>query len=174
MPSRREFLAIVTVSVGAGVAGWFFATRNGDIQPNGQNLQGMRLTDLSGKSRSLAEWKGKVLVINFWATWCPPCREEIPDLVLSRDKLQASGVEFLGIAIDQAAKVAEFVRNVPISYPVLLADPAALTVVKAIGNPSGGLPFTVVLTRNGEIAHRNLGLVTRQKIEHQVGSALAA
>ena len=174
MPSRREVLAIAGVSVGAVVAGLFFAARVGEIQPGGDHLQDMRLTDLSGKSRSLSEWDGKVLVINFWATWCPPCREEIPDLVLSRDKLQASGAEFLGIAIDQASKVAEFVRNVPISYPVLLADPAVLTVVKAIGNPSGGLPFTVVLTRKGEIAHRNLGLVTRQKIELQVGSALAA
>lgn len=174
MPSRRELLAIAGVSVGAGVAGLFFAARVGEIEPGGEQLRGMRLTDLSGKSRSLIEWDGKVLVINFWATWCPPCREEIPDLVLSRDKLHASGAEFLGIAIDQASKVAEFVRNVPISYPVLLADPAVLTVVKAIGNPSGGLPFTVVLTRKGEIAHRNLGLVTRQKIELQVGSALAA
>jgi thiol-disulfide isomerase/thioredoxin len=132
------------------------------------------MTDLAGHPRSITEWTGKVLVVNFWATWCPPCREEIPDLVISRDKLHGSGIEFIGIAFDQAAKVAEFVRSVRISYPVLLADSSALKLVRSIGNPTGGLPFTIVLDRKGGIVHRNLGLVTRQKIEEQVSSALAA
>ena len=165
--------AIAGIGMAACVAGWLLSTRVDETSQNGEGLNGMRLTDLNGKPRSIAEWKGRVLAINFWATWCPPCREEIPDLVISRDKLHASGVEFIGIAFDQAVKVAEFVRFVRISYPVLLADSAALGVVKAIGNPSGGLPFTVVLDRKGEIVHRNLGLVTRKKIEDQVTSVLA-
>lgn len=174
MPSRREVLAIAGVSLAAGAAGWLISSQLQDPSPEGEGLGTMRVTDLAGNPRSITEWKGRVLVVNFWATWCPPCREEIPDLVISRDKLQSSGAEFLGIAFDHAAKVAEFVRDVRISYPVLLADSSALKLVKAIGNPSGGLPFTIVLDRKGGIVHRNLGVVTRQKIEQQVSFALTA
>ena len=112
--------------------------------------------------------------MNFWATWCPPCREEIPGLVRARDKLLSSKVEFVGIAIDQAAKVVDFARNVRVSYPLLMADATGLDLVRNLGNPSGGLPFTVVLDRKGMVAHRNLGSITQQKIEDQVSPMLAA
>ena len=137
-------------------------------------LLSARLADLTGKSRTLNEWRGRVLVVNFWATWCPPCREEIPALVRARDKLLPSGVEFVGIAIDQVAKVIGFARNVHISYPLLMADAAGLDLVRNLGNPSGGLPFTVVLDRKGSVAHRNLGAITQKKIEDQLAPMLAA
>jgi thiol-disulfide isomerase/thioredoxin len=140
---------------------------------DGETLMAARLADLSGKARSLNEWRGQVIVVNFWATWCPPCREEIPALVRARDKLVASGVEFVGIAIDQVSKVAEFARNVRISYPLLMADASGLELVRKLGNPSGGLPFTVVLDRKGSVSHRNLGAITQQKIEGQLGPMLA-
>lgn len=135
-------------------------------------LRSARLTDLDGKSRSLREWDGRVLVCNFWATWCPPCREEIPILMTARDKLRGSGVEFIGIAIDQADKVAEFVRKIKISYPVLLADAAGIELVRKLGNPTGGLPFTLILDKQGAIGHRHIGIVTQQGIEAQVATVL--
>ena len=174
MPERRETLVMLGVGVAAAVAGvvagpWL-ASSPGDATP----LLRAPLADLSGKPRTLGEWQGRILVVNFWATWCPPCREEIPALVRARDKMLASGVEFIGIAIDNVAKVVEFARNVHISYPLLIADASGLDLVRKLGNPSGGLPFTVVLDRKGGIAHRNLGAITEQKIEDQLRPMVSA
>ncbi|MBS0335762.1 MAG: TlpA family protein disulfide reductase [Proteobacteria bacterium] len=174
MAKRREVLLMLGVGVAAAVAGVVAGPWLVNAPGDSEALRSARLADLDGKPRSLEEWRGRILVINFWATWCPPCREEIPGLVRARDKLLPSGVEFVGIAIDQVAKVREFARNVQISYPLLMADAAGLELIRKLGNPSGGLPFTVVLDRKGSIAHRNLGAVTQQKIEDQLGPMLAA
>lgn len=174
MADRREILVIVGVGVAAAVAGVVAGPWLVNSPGDAEALRSARLTDLSGKPRTLDEWHGRILVINFWATWCPPCREEIPALVRARDKFLPSRVEFVGIAIDQVAKVAEFARNVHISYPLLMADASGLDLIRKLGNPSGGLPFTVVLDRKGSIAHRNLGALTQQKIEDQLGPMLAA
>ena len=174
MAERREVLVLLGVGIAAATAGVLLGPRlagtfqSADAEP----LHSAQLNDLSGKPRRLAEWAGKIVVCNFWATWCPPCVEEIPALVRARDKLLSSGVEFVGIAIDQADKVAEFARMVRISYPVLLADATGLDVVRKLGNPAGGLPFTVVLDRKGAIAHRKLGAVTQQEIEAQLATML--
>ena len=168
MPDRREILGLLGVGIAAGLAGVMLSPRLANAPNDIEALRSAKLTDLGGKPRSLQEWQGRILVINFWATWCTPCREEIPALVVVREKLVALGVEIVGIAIDQAAKVAEFARTVQISYPLLLADASGLDLVRKLGNSSGGLPFTVVLDRKGTVAHRNLGAVTQQKIEGQL------
>lgn len=175
MTDRREAVILLGVGVaaaGAGIAFWPHV--NGLLHPDREVLHTAQLTDLSGKLRSIDEWQGLILVLNFWATWCPPCREEIPGLVRARDKLRSSGVEFLGIAIDQEAKVTAFTRTVPVTYPLLLADANGLELLRRLGNPSGGLPFTVVLDRRGGIVHRNLGAITQQKIEDQLMSLLSS
>lgn len=174
MADRREILVLLGVGAAAAAAGVLFGPGLSDTPGAADALRSATLTDLAGKTRRLSEWDGRILVVNFWATWCPPCREEIPALVRVRDKLQASGVEFVGIAIDQAAKVVEFARNVQISYPLLLADAGGLELMRKLGNPSGGLPFTMVLDRKGAIAHRNLGAVTQQTMEDQLRPMLAA
>jgi thiol-disulfide isomerase/thioredoxin len=171
---RRETLVIVGVGVAAAVAGVIAGPWLAGAPMEAEALYSARLADLSGKARSLSEWRGRILVVNFWATWCLPCREEIPALVRVRDKLVPFGVEFVGIAIDHVAKVIDFSRNVQISYPLLMADPAGLELVRKLGNPSGGLPFTVVLNRKGSVAHRNLGAITQQKIEEQLVPMLSA
>jgi thiol-disulfide isomerase/thioredoxin len=171
---RRETLALLGVGVVAAIAGVAAGPWLTGSTADAEVLLSARLADLTGKTRTLNEWRGRVLVVNFWATWCPPCREEIPALVRVRDKLLPSGVEFVGIAIDQASKVKEFARNVRVSYPLLLADAAGLDLVRNLGNPSGGLPFTVVLDRKGSVAHRNLGAITQKKIEDQLIPMLQA
>jgi len=170
---RRETLAMLGVGVVAAVAGVAAGPWLSGGSASAEALFSVRLTDLAGTPRTLSEWRGRILVVNFWATWCPPCREEIPGLVRARDKLLPSNVEFIGIAIDQVAKVVDFARNVHISYPLLMADATGLDLVRTLGNPSGGLPFTVVLDRKGLVAHRNLGSITQQKLEGQVAPMLA-
>lgn len=174
MADRRETLVMVGVGVAAAVAGVVAGPWLAGAPMDAEALYAAPLADLSGKARSIGEWRGRILVVNFWATWCPPCREEIPALVRVRDKLAPSGVEFIGIAIDQVSKVIDFSRNVQISYPLLMADPTGLDLIRKLGNPSGGLPFTVVLNRKGSVAHRYLGAITQQKIEDQLVSMLPA
>ena len=168
---------MLAAAILATVAG-FFAYRatlsDRSVAEPVAELMRLSLPDVSGKDQSLAQWRDKILIVNFWATWCEPCREEIPGLVRARDKLLSSNVEFVGIAIDQVAKVVDFARNVHVSYPLLMADATGLDLVRTLGNPSGGLPFTVVLDRKGMVAHRNLGSITQQKIEDQVAPMLAA
>lgn len=170
MANRREVAILVGAGILAAGAGIAFGPRLTSLaQPADTSaLRSARFADLSGNQRTLDEWQGRILVINFWATWCPPCREEIPALVLAREKLLPSGVEFIGIAIDQASKVSKFKDQVPISYPLLISDAAGLDLMRQLGNPSGGLPYTIVLDRKGALIHRNLGGVTQQKIEDLV------
>lgn len=176
MPDRRAALGAIGVGITAAIAGVLVASREFEASPTGAAtaLLATRFSDLAGNSRAVSEWAGKVLVVNFWATWCPPCREEIPALVRARDKWKGSGVEFIGIGIDQGLKIREFARNVPISYPLLVAEANGLEVMRRLGNPSGGLPFTIVLNAKGGIAQRNLGAVTQEKIEAQIATALSS
>ena len=118
--------------------------------------------DLSGRTRRLIEWRGRVALFNFWATWCAPCREEMPLLDAIGRKY---GVSVVGIGIDSAAKMREFALNVGVQYEMLVAGSDAIALVKELGNPSGGLPFTVILDRAGRIANRKLGPFSGPELE---------
>ena len=120
-PGRRNALIFGAVAAGAAAAGlWLGAGGKPDL------LDSTPFTDLQGRARKLAEWRGKPVVVNFWATWCAPCREEIPMLAEARNA-GAGRFEVVGIAIDNAPKVAEYAANYKISYPVLVAGGRAWT-----------------------------------------------
>ncbi len=171
MLSRRNFV-LATAGTAAAIAGaWVSFTDK--IDPT-QTLLRTKLRDLDGTLRTLEEWRPKVLVLNFWATWCEPCREEIPALVRARQNKMSVGLgaEFVGIALDQAAKVREFASKIPISYPILLGDTAGLALIKALGNVSGSLPFTVIVDAKGNIAWRHLGALSQELIEAKLDPIL--
>ena len=156
-PSRRETLLLLAAGLAAAAAGFVVGPL---LVGKGEGIQDLRvegLVDLAGKRRHLTEWQGRVLVCNFWATWCTPCREEIPLLITARDRYGGGGVEIIGIAIDSATKVVEFKRSFRISYPILVAEATGLDLMRQLGNRSGGLPFTVFFDRRGEPVHRKLG-----------------
>ncbi len=174
-PGRREALILGAAGLAATAAGFLAgplvlrstgSERGGEAAGTaGIALRSAGFPDLAGQTRSLSEWRGRVLVCNFWATWCAPCREEIPMLMAVRAKYAASGLEIVGIAIDNPAKVRQFAASFKISYPILLAEGDGLDLMRRLGNSVGGLPYTVVADRQGGIAHRKLGALRQDDLE---------
>lgn len=130
------------------------------------------LADTEGKPHNIKEWDGKVLVINFWATWCPPCRKEMPAFIALQEQYGARGLQFVGVAIDEADKVAEFMDTYGVNYPMLLGDLAAIEVGKAYGNRFGALPYTVIIDRQGKIAFTRRGELEKDTAEAEIKKLL--
>lgn len=128
--------------------------------------------DLDDKLQPLKQWRGKVVVLNFWAPWCPPCREEIPDFISLQDKYRERGLVFIGVALDEKIKVQAFADEMGINYPILLGEMEAVDLARKIGNRLGGLPFTVVIDRNGRIVASEVGGLTLARMEKIVSPLL--
>jgi len=158
---------ILLVAALAGIAGFFF-NQGALISPvadgAAQRLMLASFSDLGGKPQSLSQWRGKVLVVNFWATWCTPCREEVPALINVRRKYAPNGVEIVGIAIDNVSKVREYAEEMHIDYILLIAGMESLNISKDLGNKAGVLPFTVVLDRDGKVAYTHAGALTEASL----------
>ena len=127
--------------------------RSSDAAP----LFGVALPDTAGREQSIGQWKGKVLVVNFWATWCVPCREEMPEFVKLQKEQGDRGLQFVGIAIDDVAKVKEFAAELQLNYPALIGGYGAIELSKSLGNRLGALPYTLIVDRTGRISHAQLG-----------------
>jgi thiol-disulfide isomerase/thioredoxin len=123
------------------------------------------LPDLADTLQPISQWRGKVMVVNFWASWCEPCREEIPEFIELQKKFGDRGLVFVGIAVDQKERAAAFSKQIGINYPVLVGDLSAMTLAAAAGNPQGALPFTVIIDRSGSITGSKLGRLSRSKLE---------
>jgi thiol-disulfide isomerase/thioredoxin len=121
-------------------------------------------SDLAGKPQTLSPWRGKVLVVNFWATWCAPCREEIPELMKVKYKYASNGVQFVGIALDNVAKVRDYAKKMHIDYALLIGGIETLGLSRDLGNGAGVLPFTVVLDRAGKVAYVHAGALTEASL----------
>jgi len=124
-----------------------------------------RLNDSDGKQQTFKQWQGKTLVVNFWATWCPPCREEMPSFSRLQTKYASNGVQFVGIALDTAENVISFSKRYPTSYPLLIADSEGADLTRQLGNSRLALPYTVVLASNGEVRLARLGRVSEQELD---------
>jgi thiol-disulfide isomerase/thioredoxin len=111
----------------------------------------------AGGREALSAWAGKIIVLNFWATWCPPCLREIPAFVELQTAMGPDGVQFVGIALDQAEPVQAFVTDKGVNYPVLIGDQDVARFMVTLGNTIGALPYTVVLGRNGEVVTSHQG-----------------
>jgi thiol-disulfide isomerase/thioredoxin len=169
---RRKALIVGSVGVAAAAAGALTALGLLWSDSGSAALQAAEFTDLAGKKRRLAEWKGKIIVCNFWATWCQPCRQEIPMLIAISRQMEAKGVEVVGIAIDHAAKVTDFARDYKITYPLLIAGPDGLDLMRATGNQVGGLPYTAFLDRKGKIVSRRLGALKESEVHQRLADML--
>ena len=131
-----------------------------------------QLADPQGVRHAIGEWDGKLLVMNFWATWCPPCRHEMPVFMALQKRYASRGVQFLGIAIDDADKVGAFAAEIGLNYPTLHGQLDAIEVMSAYGNASGGLPFTVLVDPSGNIVARHPGVLDEASASALIESLL--
>lgn len=115
------------------------------------------LIDANGQTQQMAQWKNKALVINFWATWCPPCVDEMPELSDLQKQLGTNNVQILGIGIDSASNIAQFSEKHRIGYPLYAGGMSGTELSRQFGNQAGGLPFTVLVDRQGRVKKTYLG-----------------
>jgi len=130
------------------------------------------LPDIDGIQRTVSTWDGKVLVLNFWASWCEPCLREIPAFVDLQNTYGEQGLQFVGIAVEDIQPVREFLDVIPINYPILVHPRDTIPVAEAYGNEFGILPYTVILNRDGEIAHTQLGAISHEEAEEIIKTLL--
>ncbi len=132
-------------------------------------MKALALTGLDGEKHNLADWKGKVVVLNFWATWCSPCLYEIRDLVAFQEQYQTRGLQIIGVGLDTENKLRNVQRTLDINYPVLVADPASNAGLMDVwGNRSGVVPYNVVLDRDGRVIYAHPGLMNREIFDEYV------
>ncbi|WP_332671355.1 TlpA family protein disulfide reductase [Aromatoleum sp.] len=180
MRRPARLLAIVAVAAVAGVAGYLAREHSrsdtGGIEiaaGAGRELLATSLPDADGNIQPLDQWRGKVLVLNYWATWCPPCMKEIPDFAsVSRD-FADEPVQFVGISVDRVENVRAFDERMDVPYPLLIAPPQALEATARLGNTAQALPFTVILDGRGDIAHLKLGVLNKSELEGKIRALLA-
>lgn len=126
-----------------------------------------------GTPRNLGQYQGKVVVVNFWATWCAPCKEEMPGFVRLQARWASKGVQFVGLADDSPAKVEAFGRSLGVNYPLWMGD-AVMTLSRRLGNPGAKLPHTVILDAQGRVVESRLGLYPEAALEARLQALAAA
>ena len=127
-------------------------------------MKSLSLTGLDGVKHSLSDWNGKVIVINFWATWCSPCLYEIPSFVAYQEQYEARGLQIIGVGLDEERKLRNVQRSLEINYPLLVADPVGNSgLMERWGNSSGIVPYTVVIGKDGLVKHTHHGLLSRRR-----------
>ena len=166
--SRVAIGAAALLALGAGIGLALFDRAPADASA----LLALTLPDPSGRPQPLSQWQGKVLVVNFWATWCGPCREEMPDLVRAQKEYGAKGLQIVGIAADDADKVQQFAKEIELNYPALIGGYAAIDLSKDLGNSLVALPFTLVVDRQGKVAYTHLGPVKPDKLRDVITKLL--
>lgn len=154
--SKGRRMVWAGLAVGAAAAGLGLAVQ---LRPSATSVipWDARFETPEGGVFTLKSLQGRWLLLNFWATWCPPCVEEMPELDAFFRQKSANGWRVAGLAIDQPSAVRNFLKRTPVSFPIGLAGLGGTELVNALGNPSGGLPFSVVVGPDGQIAKRKMG-----------------
>lgn len=152
-------LAASAAAAGAGLSWWRLRPREPQSQAEAAFWAG-RYEGPDGESVELSRFRGQPLLVNFWATWCPPCVDELPLLNAFHAAHAGQGWQVLGMAVDQPSAVRSFLKKLPLVFPVAMAGLAGTELSRSLGNASGGLPFSVVFDRSGAMVQQKIGKVT--------------
>ncbi len=168
---------VVLAVIAAGLAAGWLGYRLGRVDFAGDDAAGVpasvtfALPDVDGVQRSAGEWRGRTLLVNFWATWCAPCREEVPLLVAAQQAYGPRGLQVVGVAIDEVEAVRAFGAHFGINYPSLVAADQGFELMRRYGNP-GALPFNVVVDADGRVHSTRLGPYAAGELTRLVESLL--
>ena len=153
-------VAALAAAAGAGVALKRFTPGEADTT----GFWDQRFPTPDGGTLALSSLRGQRLLINFWATWCPPCVEELPLLSAFYDQNKANGWHLLGLAVDKPAPVAQFLARTPVAFPVALAGMEGVDLSRSLGNTAGALPFSVLFAADGSIQQRKIGQLSEKDL----------
>jgi peroxiredoxin len=170
----KKITAFVVIAVLFTAIGIYFGVKR--LQPSAPAdtavaaLMQISMRDSAGKQRKMSEWQGKVLVLNFWATWCPPCVSEMPELVALQNDFVSKNVQVVGIGIDSPSNIREFSEKHQITYPLLLGGLEGTELSKQFGNQSGGLPFTLLIGADGSVRKSYMGRLDMEQVRADLSS----
>lgn len=176
LPRFLPAVAAAVLALAAGLAvGLLWSDRDDGGAPSGAltHLLAQKVPDATGQPVDIGHYRGRVIVVNFWATWCPPCVQEMPEISEVNDEFAADGVVVLGLGVDTANRIEAFGRKLTVSYPLFALDAAGLDVLRDFGNESGALPYTLVFDRSGREVARKLGRISKSELRQAVEAALA-
>jgi len=162
---QQNTLIIVLASIIA-LSGGLFVRSLSDKNSQETSIPALELNlpDVEGNPRSLSEWQGKIRIINFWATWCPPCLKEIPEFIKLQNEFRDKNLQFIGIAIEDKQTVEQYLKNNPVNYPMLIGGDQAIALSQQLGNIVNAVPFSLIVNQQGQIIHRQPGELSREKI----------
>ena len=162
---NRRKLIYGGVAAAAAAAGATWSVRRTGSAELGQLVWQLQLVQPDGRELRMASLRGKPLVLNFWATWCPPCVKEMPLLDAFYQTMRAKGWQVVGLAVDSPTPVRDFLKRIPVSFAIALAGMEGSELSRTLGNPSGSLPFTVVLNAKGEVVVQKLGSISEADLK---------
>lgn len=168
-PRRRWALgALAATALGAGIgASWW--RNHPSARPAPDGLWARQWASPQGQTFAMQSFQGRPLLVNFWATWCPPCIEELPLIEAFYQQNKANGWQVLGLAVDKPERVQSFLQTSPLSFPIGMAGLEGTSLSRELGNATGSLPFTVVFASDGQVAQRKLGRIGPQDLEQWRG-----
>jgi len=165
----QTLLAVFFAAAFATAGFLYYQWRSGEEPPDpavaGRRILAAKLMGIDDKLQPFEQWRGKVLVVNFWATWCAPCREEIPGFIQFQERYRARGVQFVGVAIDQKERVAPYAKEMGINYPLMVGGLETMEFARELGNRRSVLPFTLVIDRAGTVNTAQVGMLRPDKLE---------
>lgn len=165
----KKIIAVIAVLLAAGLLaiGIRYFASGASKQPalSTAALFAATLPDAQGQQQALEQWRGKIMVVNFWATWCPPCREEMPELSQLQDQYRDQNLVVVGISTENVAQIHDFAETLAVSYPLLAGDMEAMNLGSSLGNDKSVLPYTVIIRADGSIAKAHFGRINKALLE---------